>query len=481
MTITREEGLAALAAWWDAHAKRYPQMHDESTVLVDLMGGPGRHKDVSVGQMRAAFAPIDADALMDMQRYCHNYCCGCDDEDDDGEWYKVVDVQNRFENLRGENAKLMEKVEALDMQILELDVKLNDAQRQIEDVYTQRNTLAIAFADLATKLGWPAGWGTDELSEGWDKSWKRVVYVQLPSGKQLSWHMNPATEAWAHSVLRKYDGQWDGTFHGREAPDWLGLLPAFALDAATLEDQVRNLTIKATSFSKLPHSATDDIRDDAVKNTMKWIRDEIRDATVNAERKLARSIMKTFGLQPTMPPDDEKDVDAMIKLARRVNMSRGDFAQIVVDNSVCSDDGDECGYVFVYEKNITKIYEAMRSFGDKSVDQNMLTEEAAKVAKEHIAKMSAIPPDQHDLYKTADQDRPSSICDDNAQVVLSLCKKCGRAEVELAQACNVPLPHQYQIREIGESDWAPVTYQRYLNACLAPEMDTRVVDGVVPK
>lgn len=38
----------------------------------------------------------------------------------------------------------------------------------------------------------------------------------------------------------------------------------------------------------------------------------------------------------------------------------------------------------------------------------------------------------HECYTDADKDRPMSICDSNAQVVLSLCKNCGRGEAELA-------------------------------------------------
>ena len=43
---------------------------------------------------------------------------------------------------------------------------------------------------------------------------------------------------------------------------------------------------------------------------------------------------------------------------------------------------------------------------------------------------------EHDLYTDEDADRPEVICDRNGQVVLGLCKKCGRAECELDQPCT---------------------------------------------
>jgi len=42
---------------------------------------------------------------------------------------------------------------------------------------------------------------------------------------------------------------------------------------------------------------------------------------------------------------------------------------------------------------------------------------------------------EHDLYETSDPDRPDVICDRNGEVVLGLCKRCGRAEIELSEPC----------------------------------------------
>lgn len=43
---------------------------------------------------------------------------------------------------------------------------------------------------------------------------------------------------------------------------------------------------------------------------------------------------------------------------------------------------------------------------------------------------------EHRLYTTSDADRPREICDRNGEVVLGLCKVCGRAEAELDKPCT---------------------------------------------
>lgn len=45
----------------------------------------------------------------------------------------------------------------------------------------------------------------------------------------------------------------------------------------------------------------------------------------------------------------------------------------------------------------------------------------------------------HDLYETNDLDAPECIKDRNGEVILGLCKKCGRAEIELEELCGEPI------------------------------------------
>ena len=42
----------------------------------------------------------------------------------------------------------------------------------------------------------------------------------------------------------------------------------------------------------------------------------------------------------------------------------------------------------------------------------------------------------HDCYVDGDADAPDVIKDNNGEVVLDLCKRCGRGEVELDEPCT---------------------------------------------
>lgn len=83
----------------------------------------------------------------------------------------------------------------------------------IDNVYAQRNELAIAFAKAALAAGWKAGRGIDSEAS---PEWANVVYVDLPDGRQVSWHMSPDCVPLLDG-LPQYAGTWDGTFVGREA------------------------------------------------------------------------------------------------------------------------------------------------------------------------------------------------------------------------------------------------------------------------
>lgn len=43
---------------------------------------------------------------------------------------------------------------------------------------------------------------------------------------------------------------------------------------------------------------------------------------------------------------------------------------------------------------------------------------------------------EHDLYQDGDANIPAAICDRNGDVALGMCKRCGRAEVELSEPCT---------------------------------------------
>jgi hypothetical protein len=55
---------------------------------------------------------------------------------------------------------------------------------------------------------------------------------------------------------------------------------------------------------------------------------------------------------------------------------------------------------------------------------------------------------EHILYKTIDVDTPDVICDSNGEVVLGLCRVCGRGEIELEGPCPGRLPTHTEINAL---------------------------------
>lgn len=97
--------------------------------------------------------------------------------------------------------------------------EIKSLQDRLDAVYHERNQLAIALARLVLihddlKFSDLAGYGFDPATG------RAVVYVTLPSGAQVSWHMSDRiTRDWqvnGCTSLPTFSGKWDGTFVGRE-------------------------------------------------------------------------------------------------------------------------------------------------------------------------------------------------------------------------------------------------------------------------
>jgi len=97
--------------------------------------------------------------------------------------------------------------------------EIKSLQDRLDAVYHERNQLAIALARLVLvhddlKFSDLAGYGFDPATG------RAVVYVTLPSGAQVSWHMSDRiTRDWqvnGCTSLPTFSGDWDGTFIGRE-------------------------------------------------------------------------------------------------------------------------------------------------------------------------------------------------------------------------------------------------------------------------
>lgn len=112
-----------------------------------------------------------------------------------------------------------------------------DLQERLNRAYAERNALAVAFTKAAVAAGWTAGRGYDsDPAKAWDPEWRHVVYVDLPDGRQVSWHMAPEQVPLLDG-LPEYPGVWDGTFVARDT-DWARLLPLLAQPAPAGADPV---------------------------------------------------------------------------------------------------------------------------------------------------------------------------------------------------------------------------------------------------
>ena len=89
-------------------------------------------------------------------------------------------------------------------------------------VYTERAALAVAFARLALSNGWTAGVKPARAVWPFPSEWA-VLYVDLPGGQQVSWHIAPEDEPLLDG-LPPYPRGWDLKFTARD-PGWCQLVP----------------------------------------------------------------------------------------------------------------------------------------------------------------------------------------------------------------------------------------------------------------
>lgn len=94
-----------------------------------------------------------------------------------------------------------------------MEEELKLALSQKDAAYRERNSLVAAFARAVTKLRGGRAWLArhDPSDKEWDEDWKTIVFVQLPSGGQLSWHIHDS-EVSSFSFLfgKRQLALWDG-------------------------------------------------------------------------------------------------------------------------------------------------------------------------------------------------------------------------------------------------------------------------------
>lgn len=144
--------------------------------------------------------------------------------------------------------------EALEVEAGHVAGEFQAMRDKLDAVYFERNQLAIALARMVLirqsdeELGKApaAGYGFDPMTG------RAVVYVTLPMGDQVSWHMDDKTteylKGWGPKPLPRFEGEWDGTFKAREM-GWPNLY-------VRTQKPFCEQAMVATRFSDKPEGAT---------------------------------------------------------------------------------------------------------------------------------------------------------------------------------------------------------------------------------
>ena len=102
-----------------------------------------------------------------------------------------------------------------------ISAELIEAKRQIDELYAERNMLALALGRALDGAGYPVGFGYDDKLGDDATNWP-IIYIDptYGNGGQVSWHLNAAilpdgVVAFIHSVIardtKKGDSfEWDG-------------------------------------------------------------------------------------------------------------------------------------------------------------------------------------------------------------------------------------------------------------------------------
>lgn len=89
--------------------------------------------------------------------------------------------------------------------MLELQKRIDELTKQKDDAYWERNQCVSLLSKLL-----PSYLGRHEESdESWERDWMNIVYVYLPNGQQLSWHIHD-TELCNFDHLERKEITWDG-------------------------------------------------------------------------------------------------------------------------------------------------------------------------------------------------------------------------------------------------------------------------------
>ncbi len=81
-------------------------------------------------------------------------------------------------------------------------------------IYRERAIAAVLAAKMALHAGFAAGVGRDMSNPQEPEEWRVVLFIDLPGGGQVSWHISPNDQDLLRGLPR-YEKPWDGTSEGQ--------------------------------------------------------------------------------------------------------------------------------------------------------------------------------------------------------------------------------------------------------------------------
>lgn len=88
----------------------------------------------------------------------------------------------------------------------ELDEYVEDLRRQKDEAYSERNKLvALLSKFLPSYIG-----RHEESDKDWEEDWMNIIYIYLPNGIQMSWHIHDDELEYFEHLERK-DIVWDNS------------------------------------------------------------------------------------------------------------------------------------------------------------------------------------------------------------------------------------------------------------------------------
>lgn len=95
--------------------------------------------------------------------------------------------------------------------IVTLEEEVNDMRKRKDSAYKERDMVLALAVDALAGHGLLAVLGRHPDSDpAWENDWRNIVYIELPNGEQLSWHIHDSELHWFSRLEKRPDYVWDG-------------------------------------------------------------------------------------------------------------------------------------------------------------------------------------------------------------------------------------------------------------------------------